>query len=109
MLNFRGRKIIYELHLVFFDQCQSGFQLDDNSIVNPKIGVILANYLTIIRDADWLLLFDSESCFLKFDAQRVLINLFEESRAELIVDCIGAANDCLSEFVVPSLLSSVRC
>ena len=109
MLNFGGREIIYKLYLVFFDQCQGSFQLDDNPLVNPKISVILAYYLTIIRYIDWLLLFDSESCFLKFDAQRVLINLFEESRAELIVDCIGAANDCLSEFVVPSLLSSVRC
>ena len=94
---------------MLFGQRQGSFQLDDSPLINPQISIILADDLTIIRYIDWLLLFDSESCFLKFDAQRVLINLFEESRAELIVDCIGAANDCLSEFVVPSLLSSVRC
>jgi len=80
VLNFRGREIIYELHLVLFDQGQSGFQLDDDSLVNPKICVILANYLIIIRYIDWLLLFDSESCFLKLDSERILINLFEEPR-----------------------------
>src|SRR2546430_8766600 len=100
MVNFGGREIIYKLHLVFFDQRQGGFQLDDNSLVNPKISVILTNYLTIVHDADWLLLFDSESSLLKFNSQRVLINLFEEARTQLIVNCVGAPDDCLSEIVV---------
>ena len=100
MVNFGGGEIIYKLHLVFFDQRQGGFQLNDNSLVNPKISVILANYLTSIRYIDWLLLFDSESYFLKFNSQRVLINFFQKTEAELVMNCVGATDDCLSEFVV---------
>ena len=90
------------------------FQLAQEAYVrssNPKISVILANYLTSIRYIDWLLLFDSESYFLKFDSQRVLINFFQKTEAELVMNCVGATDDCLSEFVVrrPSLFSSVRC
>ncbi len=45
-------------------------------------------------------MFDSESDSLKFNSQRALINLFEKAGTEFVVDRIGAADDCLSEFVI---------
>ena len=100
VVNSRGGQVIDELYFVFSRQSQRCFQLDSNPLIDPQIGIILSDDLTIIDDSDWFLLFDPESQFLKLDSKRVLINLLEKSRAQCIMNFIGTTDDLLSEIAI---------
>ena len=77
-----------------------GLYLDNNAVMNPQISVILADHLALILNVDRLLLFDSQSQLFKLDSQRILIDLFEKSSPQCIVNFVRATDDFLGEIVV---------
>ncbi len=92
--------MVDQLYLVGFAQRSDGFYLNDDSILNPQVSVIIAHNLAFIVDLDRFLLLDLQALFGQFDPQRVFIHFFQETVPQSIMHSERTSDDRLSQFSV---------
>ena len=92
--------------VAYYDGVRTIGVLYDNSLIDPEIGVILTDDVTIIENVNGLLLFYYQSRSFKFNSKGILVNLFEKAASQSIMDGIGASDNHFCEFVICHLVFS---
>lgn len=57
----------------------SSFQFDNQAIIDPQIGIVLAHHMPFVLDSDRLLLAYFNAQLFNLDAKSVLVHLFEKT------------------------------
>lgn len=69
------------------------FQIDDHLALHHNIEPVCANFDAVVGDCDYLLLLDVKRSLAEFQNESVLVNRFQEARAELPMNFNGSTDD----------------
>ena len=94
-LQTAGAQIIQCLGGMIIYQRGNRFQLNQYSIFNEQVNVKVPNVDSIENNLNWMLLHHSQTRFVNYVCQRILVYFFNEANPKCIADLISTTNDFL--------------
>lgn len=88
-----GGQIVDQLNLMGLGQVLNRFQFEDDFIFNKQVSRKIAYNLDIVIDFQRLFGFSAQACFCQLDKQSFVIDAFEETEAEGVVDLVCTGDD----------------
>ena len=89
------RQVVYQLNLVGLAEVFNRLEFYDNFVFDQQVHVEITYHLVVIIDLQWLLFFDLQGTFGQFDDHPLFVNTFKKTKAQGIVDLVGAGDDLM--------------
>ena len=95
----RGLQVIQTLGAMDIVQCVHRFQLDQYGTLDQKVGGIVPDDHSVVAHDDGVLLQDMQTSLPELVRQRSLVNFFEKSSHERVLNTEGCADTALGQAV----------
>ena len=104
-VKFSCREIVHELNGMNYRKPFNGLCFDNQTIIDKKIGVKIADLNVFIKNVESFFAFKENIVFLKLDFQRIAVNGFQKSAAERSMYFHGKTDDAFSERIFSVAIS----